>query len=118
MVDETSAFRAPVDVSGIWSFEVSTTATRNPRTPHVTFRQDGNILEGHYSSWFGDSVIRGTIDGRHVDFTVSLKNVFQRMIDVHYTGTVNDDHSIQGSLEIPEPMGTGTFLARRQPAAG
>lgn len=107
----TAPAAAQVDLAGTWMMTVNTdTGVTNPS---MTLEQDGSALTGSYSSEaLGESDVSGTIDGS--DFTISFSASAQgQSIPVVYRGTMNDDGTISGRIDIADGMLTGTFTATR-----
>ncbi len=109
-VVEASAQTA--DVAGAWTFTV-TTGEAGTTTPAVVLEQDGETLTGHYSSEnLGEADLTGRVSGSEITFTFSVDAVGQ-LVDVTYTGTVDEDGEISGTLDIAGGFVTGTFTAVR-----
>ncbi len=69
----------PVNITGIWNF----TSTDYPYTSFtLTLQQSGTKLLGHDS---GGSVVKGNVNGHHMDFTV-------------YTGISEDNYGGSGVI--------------------
>ena len=97
-----------VDFAGAWTFTVTTTETGST-TPSVTFEQDGETLTGRYSSeGLGEADLSGTVSGSEITFTFSAD-----LGDVTYTGTVDEEGEISGTMDIGGGFVTGTFTAVR-----
>lgn len=102
---------AQVDVSGTWQLAVTT--DQGVTHPTVTFRQEGADLTGDYSSEaLGQNRVSGTVDGTSVtwSFSASLQG---QDIPVRYRGTLQDDGTISGSIDIAGGMLTGSFVGTR-----
>jgi hypothetical protein len=101
---------ARIDVTGKWSFEVTTSAGSG--TPTVTFKQSGTDLTGHYSSTnLGEADLAGTVKGRDIAF--KFTGTVQGMaVDVTYTGTIEGNDAMKGTLDIGG-LAQGTFTAKR-----
>jgi len=107
----TLAAQAKVDVSGTWIFDVTTDAATG--TPTVTLKQDGEKLSGHYSSSnLGEADLTGTVKGQNIAFTF-VANVQGNALDVSYTGTIESNSAMKGTLSITA-IGNGTFTAKRK----
>ena len=102
------------DVAGAWTFtEPPPTGTS---TPAVRLKQDGETLTGHYSSEnLGEADLTGTVSGSEITFTFS-PDALGELVDVIYSGTVNEDSEISGTLDIGGGLLTGTFTAVRAEA--
>jgi len=106
-----SAGHAQANVAGDWSLSVTT--DNGGTTPSMTLEQDGSVLTGRYSSdTLGDQGVRGTVDGNSVTirFSATLQG---QSIPVVYEGTLAEDGSMTGTIDIAGGMLTGTFTATR-----
>lgn len=102
---------AQVDVSGTWQLAVTT--DQGVTHPTVTFRQEGADLTGDYSSEaLGQNRVSGTVDGTSVTWSFSATLQGQD-IPVRYRGTLQDDGTISGSIDIAGGMLTGSFVGTR-----
>jgi hypothetical protein len=103
--------QAKVDVTGTWVFDVKTDA--GPGTPTLTLKQEGEVLSGHYSSAaLGEAELKGTVKGQNINFGFTA--VVQGMpIDVTYTGTIEGNSSMKGSINLGG-VGGGTFTGTRK----
>ena len=99
------------DVSGTWNLEVTT--AQGVTTPSFTIEQDGENLTGHYSSEaLGEVDFTGTVEGSTV--TISFEASLQgQTIPVVYEGTVGEDGTMSGTIDIAAGALTGTFTATR-----
>ena len=101
-----------VSLSGAWTFTVTTEAS-GVTNPAVTLEQDGMTLTGHYSSaQLGENDLSGTVSGMEITFTFDV-DLGGMVIDVTYSGTVDEDGEISGTLDIGGGLVTGTFTAVR-----
>lgn len=110
-----SAAWGQADVAGSWSLSVTT--DNGVTTPSMTLEQDGSALTGRYSSdTLGEQGIRGTVDGNAVTirFSATLQG---QSIPVVYEGTLGDDGTLTGTIDIADGMLTGTFTATRNAPA-
>jgi hypothetical protein len=100
-----------IDVTGTWSFQVTTSAGSG--APTVTFKQAGETLTGHYSSTnLGEADLTGAVKGRDIAF--AFTGTVQGMaVDVRYTGTIETNDAMKGTLDIGG-LAQGTFTATRQ----
>jgi hypothetical protein len=106
-----SAQGAPVDVTGKWSFSVTTDAGTG--TPTVTLKQRGDSLTGHYSSQaLGEADLAGTVKDRKLTFKF-VADVQGTSLAIIYTGTVEGPDALKGTVDIGG-QATGTFTARKQ----
>ena len=105
-----AAGQARSDVTGTWTFQVETSAGSG--TPTVTLKQDGEKLTGHYSSsQLGEADLTGTVKGRDIafSFTASVQGM---SIEVSYSGTVESNDAMKGTVDIGGLAG-GTFTGKR-----
>jgi hypothetical protein len=105
------AAEAQADLSGTWQLAVNT--DNGLTNPTMTLSQQGTTLTGEYSSQaLGVSEVRGNVDGNDVTitFTASLQG---QSIPVVYSGTIAEDGTLSGTLDIADGMLTGTFTATR-----
>ena len=101
-----------VNLSGAWTFTVTTEAS-GVTNPVVTLEQDGMTLTGHYSSaQLGENDLSGTVSGMEITFTFSA-DALGELVEVIYSGTVDEDGEISGTLDIGGGLVTGTFTAVR-----
>ena len=102
----------PANVAGDWMLEV-TTDGGGTTTPSVMLEQDGTTLSGHYSSEaLGEADVTGTVTGN--DFTFSLEADLQgQAIDVTYTGTLQEDGTLSGEIDLGG-FGGGPFTGKRR----
>ena len=83
-------------------------------TPSLTLKQDGDKLTGEYTSQqYGKAPVSGTVKGTELTFTVSL-NVEGNAITAVYTGVVQADGSLKGSVDIANGAMAGSFSATRK----
>jgi hypothetical protein len=107
---EPGAAQSP-DVSGSWHLSVTT--DRGVTRPSVTLEQDGAELRGHYvSDALGEHEVSGSIEGSRVTWSLTA-SVQDRPVPVVYEGTLADDGSISGTIDIGGGILTGTFTATR-----
>ena len=100
------------NLSGAWTFTV-TTEVSGVTNPAVTLEQDGMTLTGHYSSaQLGENDLSGTVTGMEITFTFDV-DLGGQVIEVTYSGTVEEDGEISGTLDIGGGLVTGTFTAVR-----
>ncbi len=96
------------NVAGAWILTVDSDA--GITNPTVTFEQDGETLTGHYSSEnLGENDLTGTVSGSEMTFTFAA-DLGGMVVDVTYTGTVDEDGMISGTLDLGGFAG-GTFTA-------
>lgn len=105
------AGQAKVDVTGTWTFEVTT--AQGAGTPTVTLKQDGEKLTGHYSSGtLGEADLTGTVKGSDISFTFTA-DLQGQSAPVSFTGTVESASAMKGSLDIASML-TGTFTGKKK----
>jgi hypothetical protein len=103
--------QAKVDVTGTWVFDVKTDA--GPGTPTLTLKQEGEVLSGHYSSAaLGEAELKGTVKGQNINFGFTA-NVQGMPIDVTYSGTIEGNSAMKGSINLGG-VGGGTFTGQRK----
>ena len=95
------------DLSGTWSAAVVLDAGQGTAT--FTFKQSGNKLTGTYSGTLGKADVTGTVDGKNVQWSFENADAGK----VTYTGTIESDTTIKGSVEYGQ-LGKGTFSAEKQ----
>ena len=112
--DTEQASAQTVDVSGAWTFEVTTDT--GVTTPSLTLEQDGETLTGHYSSeTLGEADVTGTVDGSTV--TISFEaDLGGTPISVIYVGTVDAEGVMTGTIDLANGTLTGTFTAKHPDA--
>ena len=100
-----------VDVSGSWQLAVTT--DQGVTRPEVTFEQDGSTLSGDYASdTLGRHRVSGSVEGTTVQWSFSA-DMQGQSFPVQYEGTLQDDGTITGSIDIAGGMMTGSFVATR-----
>jgi hypothetical protein len=106
---------AQTSLTGAWTFTVTTEAS-GVTNPAVTLEQDGMTLTGRYSSeQLGEADLTGSVDGSEITFTFDA-DLGGMVIDVTYTGTIDEDGVITGTMDIGGGLATGTFTAKRAEA--
>jgi len=99
------------DVSGAWAFQVETPAGSG--TPTFTFKQEGEKLTGQYKGAFGEAPLTGTIKGNKIDFAIKVQAQGQEAT-INYTGTVEKDGTMKGTVNLGADIGSGTWTGKRQ----
>lgn len=99
------------DLAGTWNLSVEVNG--NVTTPTLTLAQSADTLTGTYASeTLGEARVRGMVDGS--DFTVRFNAEMQgQTIPVTYEGTLQEDGTLAGTIELAGGQITGTFTARR-----
>jgi hypothetical protein len=108
----TSVVAQNADVAGSWALTVETDVG-GTTNPSVTLEQNGATLTGHYSSdTLGEAEVTGTVDGNEVSFSFDAE-AGGYAIEVSYTGTLQDDGSLSGNMDLGG-LGGGTFVGKKQ----
>jgi len=100
------------DVSGAWtaSLQLDTVTA----TPSFTLKQDGSKITGEYvSQQYGKFPLSGEVTGTAVTFTVSM-NIEGNAIEAVYSGVIQADGSLKGTVDIGGGAMGGTFSASRK----
>jgi hypothetical protein len=106
---ETKEPGGAASLSGDWTMTLALDQVN--ATPALSLKQDGEKLTGTYTSQqYGKFPIAGTVKGNDVSFTVNL-NVEGNAITGVYTGKLQPDGTITGSVDIGGGMMSGTFTA-------
>jgi hypothetical protein len=80
-------------------------------TPALTLKQDGDKLTGEYTSQqYGKFPVTGAVKGTEMTFSVSM-TVEGNAINAVYTGVVQADGSLKGSVSIADGAMAGSFTA-------
>jgi len=81
--------------------------------PTIVLKQEGEKLTGEYvSAQYGKFPLAGTIKGADVSFSFAM-NVEGNGLNVTYTGAVDKDGAIKGSVAYGDMM-SGTFTAAKK----
>jgi hypothetical protein len=103
-----------VNLTGNWSFTVVYEGGQG--SPTVKLAQRGDSLSGKYiSQAFGELDLQGSIKGNEFTFSMTT-SAGGDPFTMTFTGAVESKDALKGSVELGG-NGTGTFTARRQPAA-
>ena len=102
----------PANLAGDWALQV-TTGPGGTTTPSVVLEQDGATLSGHYSSEaLGEADVTGSVDGNA--FIFSFESGAQgQVFDVTYAGSLQDDGTIAGEIDLAG-FGGGPFTGTRR----
>ena len=112
LVGTVEASAQTANVAGAWVFTV-TTEQSGTTTPAVTLEQDGMTLTGHYSSEnLGEADLTGTVNESEITFSFDA-DLGGMVVDVVYSGTLNEEGEIVGTMEMAGGYVTGTFTAAR-----
>jgi hypothetical protein len=107
---ETST-AAKTDLTGTYS--VSVELPNMTATPTMVLKQDGDKLTGDYvSAQYGKFPLTGTQKGSDFSFSFAM-NVEGNGLNVTYTGKVESDGSLKGSVAYGDMM-SGAFSASRK----
>ena len=100
---------AQADVTGTWDLTVQT--QQGTATPSLALQQSGEQLSGTYHGRMGDSKVDGTVRGRDIQFTVTLRFRDQDHV-ISYAGTVDTD-TMKGTVQFGD-RGSGTWSGKRR----
>ena len=100
------------DLAGSWNLSVEVNGSVT--TPKLTLAQSADTLTGTYASeTLGEARVRGMVEGN--EFTVRFNAEMQgQPIPVRYSGTLQEDGTLSGTLELADGQITGTFTAKRE----
>jgi hypothetical protein len=102
---------AKTDLTGTWNFTVE--LPNMTATPTVALKQDGEKLTGDYvSAQYGKFPLAGSVKGSDVSFSFAM-SVEGNSLNVTYTGKVDTDGSLKGSVSYGDMM-SGTFVAKKK----
>jgi hypothetical protein len=97
-------------LTGTWN--VTVVLPEMTANPTLALKQDGEKLTGEYvSAQYGKFPVSGTVKGSDVTFGFTM-NIESNAINVTYTGTVDKDGAIKGSVNYGDMM-SGTFSAAK-----
>ncbi len=102
------AAQAPTDVTGEWDASYATPL--GPQELKIYLTQEGPRITGHTTSEFGESQVRGTINGQDIQFSFSSTDG-GRAIDIRVTAKV-DGERMRGTAKIGD-RAEGAFTAER-----
>jgi len=100
---------AQTDVTGTWDLTVQT--QQGTATPSLALQQSGERLSGTYHGRMGDSKVEGTVRGKDIQFTVTLRFRDQDHV-ISYAGTVDTD-TMKGTVQFGD-RGSGTWSGKRR----
>jgi hypothetical protein len=106
----TTAFAAGADLSGKW--QIDRNASGNQSRQDCTFVQKANELTGTCSSDGGPVEMKGKVDGKSVTWTYKGDSA-GGPVTVVYTGTLDADGKIAGTVTAVEFSVEGEFTATR-----
>jgi len=96
------------DVTGEW--EASYATPLGPQELKIYLMQEGPRISGHTTSEYGESQVRGTINGRDLQLTFSATDG-GKAIDIRVTAKV-DGERMRGTAKIGD-RAEGAFTAER-----
>jgi len=100
------------NLAGDWN--VSLQLDTITATPSMTVKQDGDKLTGEYvSQQYGKFPLSGSVKGTEMTFTVSM-TVEGNAINAVYTGVLQADGTLKGSVDIAGGAMAGTFTATKR----
>jgi hypothetical protein len=99
---------AQTDVTGEWDAEYATPL--GPQELKIYLTQEGPRVTGHTTSEYGESQVRGSINGQEVTFTFSSTDA-GKAVDIRVTAKVNGDR-MSGTAKIGD-RAEGAFTAER-----
>jgi hypothetical protein len=106
------AASANANLTGDWN--VSLQLDTITATPSLSLKQDGDKLTGEYTSQqYGKFPVTGSVKGTEMTFSVSM-SVEGNAITAVYTGVVQADGSLKGSVDIGGGAMSGSFSATRK----
>lgn len=101
------------DLTGEWLLTVDVDGSVS--TPSLTLEQSGDSLSGRYvSETLGRARVRGTVTQERftISFTASLQG---QSVPVRYRGSIQEDGTLEGRMDLADGMISGTFSAKRKP---
>ena len=107
-VGAAAVLAAQTDVTGEW--DVSYPTPLGPQELKIYLTQEGPRITGHTTSEFGESQVRGSINGQDVTFTFSSTDG-GKAIEVRVTAKV-DGERMRGTAKIGD-RAEGVFTAER-----
>lgn len=104
---------APSTASLTGTYNVTVELPNMTANPTIELKQEGDKLTGQYvSAQYGKFPITGTVKGTDVSFSFAM-NVEGNGLNVTYTGVVDKDGAVKGSVAYGDMM-SGTFSASRK----
>src|SRR5262249_3741674 len=100
--------QAQADVTGEWYASYATPL--GPQEMKIYLTQEGPRVSGHTTSEYGESQVRGTINGQDIQFSFSSTDG-GRAIEIRVTARV-DGERMRGTAKIGD-RAEGTFTAER-----
>ena len=105
----SAAARPAADITGTWVNKVSLTGGPT-LTQTFVFKQAGEKLTGTHSGAIGEGTFTGTVTGDKVTFGWS--DAKSPAITYEYTGTVQSNKELKGTVKFPK--GGGEWTATRK----
>jgi len=99
---------AQTDVTGEWDASYATPL--GPQELKIYLTQEGPRLSGHTTSEYGESQVRGTINGKDIQLTFSATDG-GKAIEIRVTARVDGD-SMKGTAKLGD-RAEGAFTAER-----
>jgi hypothetical protein len=99
---------AQTDVTGEW--EASYTTPLGPQELKIYLTQEGPRVSGHTTSEYGESQVRGSINGKDIQISFSATDG-GKAIEIRVTATVEGE-TMKGRAKLGE-SGEGSFSAER-----
>jgi hypothetical protein len=96
------------DVTGEW--EASYATPLGPQELKIYLIQEGPRITGHTTSEYGESQVRGTINGKDIQLSFSATDG-GKAIEIRVTAKVDGD-SMKGTAKLGD-RGEGAFTAER-----
>src|SRR5207249_8021412 len=103
-----SQTQTQADVTGEWDASYATPL--GPQELKIYLTQEGPRVSGHTTSEYGESQVRGTINGRDIQLTFSATDG-GKAIDIRVTARVDGD-TMKGTAKLGD-AGEGAFTAER-----
>jgi hypothetical protein len=107
-VQSQAQTQTQTDVTGEWDASYATPL--GPQELKIYLTQEGPRVTGHTTSEFGESQVRGTINGQDIQFTFSSTDG-GRAIEIRVTAKV-DGGRMRGTAKIGD-RAEGAFTAER-----
>ena len=104
---------AAADVTGGWVISLET--SQGPAEPTLGLTQDGEKITGVYAGFYGDYPVSGTVKGREITFTFTMRPGEHPAV-IHFSGDISaDGQTMKGTADLAE-MGPATWTAKRSRA--
>lgn len=105
--------RVLADLTGKWIISVSLPDRVSQSL--IDWKQDADTVSGHVEiEGMGNSSIYGIVRGDTVDFEFSIE-IQGQALDIGGSGILRGKDSLDGSLYLPNNMGSFPFVAKRLP---